>query len=71
MLNLFRSCFFAALALLLIQPAQAATTIELWHAMSGALNERVDELADKFNKSRASMSSNPSSRAATTTSSTA
>ena len=52
MLNLFRSCLFAGLALLLTQPAQAATTIELWHAMSGALNERVDELADKFNKSQ-------------------
>ncbi len=52
MLNLVRSCLFAGLALLLTQPARAATTIELWHAMSGALNDRVDELADKFNKSQ-------------------
>jgi sn-glycerol 3-phosphate transport system substrate-binding protein len=52
MLNLVRSCLFAGLALLLTQPARATTTIELWHAMSGALNDRVDELADKLNKSQ-------------------
>jgi sn-glycerol 3-phosphate transport system substrate-binding protein len=40
------------LALLLTLPARAATTVEFWHAMSGALNERVEELAEKFNKSQ-------------------
>ena len=33
-------------------PAQAATTVEFWHAMSGELGERVNELVDKFNKSQ-------------------
>src|SRR5215210_5497137 len=47
-----RSCLYAVLALLLALPARAATTVEFWHAMSGALNDRVEELADKFNKSQ-------------------
>src|SRR3954468_13494833 len=42
----------AAAALGATLPARAATTVEFWHAMSGALGERVDELADKFNKSQ-------------------
>ncbi len=33
-------------------PALAATTVEFWHAMSGELAERVNELVDKFNKSQ-------------------
>jgi len=49
---LLRSCLYAGLALILSLPASAATTIEFWHAMSGALGERVDEMADKFNKSQ-------------------
>ena len=47
-----RSCLYAVLALLLALPARAATTVEFWHAMSGALNDRVEELADRFNKSQ-------------------
>ena len=51
--------FLQLFALLLTQPARAATTIEFWHAMSGALGERVDELADKFNKSQSDYVSRP------------
>jgi sn-glycerol 3-phosphate transport system substrate-binding protein len=47
-----KSCVVIAMALLGTLPAHAQTTIEFWHAMSGALGERVDELADKFNKSQ-------------------
>ena len=49
---LLRSCLYAALAVFSAAPAWAATTVELWHAMSGALGERVNELVDKFNKSQ-------------------
>jgi sn-glycerol 3-phosphate transport system substrate-binding protein len=40
------------MALLGALPARAQTTIEFWHAMSGALGERVEEVADRFNKSQ-------------------
>ncbi len=33
-------------------PARAATEVEFWHAMSGALGERVDELVRRFNDSQ-------------------
>lgn len=46
----------AALAAVLLAAtagsAAAATTIEFWHAMSGELGDRVNELVDKFNKSQ-------------------
>ena len=35
-----------------LSPVQAATEIEFWHAMSGALGERVEELVKKFNDSQ-------------------
>lgn len=41
-----------ALLLTGISAVQAATEIELWHAMSGALGERVDEVVKKFNDSQ-------------------
>jgi sn-glycerol 3-phosphate transport system substrate-binding protein len=41
-----------ALVLAGLLPASAATEIELWHAMGGALGERVDELVKKFNDSQ-------------------
>jgi len=47
-----KACLVAGMALLGTLPARAQTTIEFWHAMSGALEERVNELADKFNKSQ-------------------
>jgi sn-glycerol 3-phosphate transport system substrate-binding protein len=49
---LLRSCLYAALAVFSAAPAWAATTVELWHAMSGALGDRVNELVDRFNKSQ-------------------
>jgi sn-glycerol 3-phosphate transport system substrate-binding protein len=41
-----------ALALAGMSSALAATEVELWHAMGGALGERVDELVKKFNDSQ-------------------
>ncbi len=38
-----------ALTLLLPVPALAKTEIHFWHAMTGVLNERVNEIASKFN----------------------
>lgn len=35
-----------------IGSAQAATEIDFWHSMQGALGERVNELAEEFNKSQ-------------------
>jgi sn-glycerol 3-phosphate transport system substrate-binding protein len=52
MRTFLKSCLLAAMALASTLPARAQTTIEFWHAMSGALGERVDEIADKFNKSQ-------------------
>jgi sn-glycerol 3-phosphate transport system substrate-binding protein len=43
----------AAVAAASAGPALAATEIQLWHAMTGALNERIVALADEFNKSQA------------------
>ena len=52
MSTLMKALLFAGLAALLGQPARAATNVEFWHAMGGALSDRVDELADRFNKSQ-------------------
>lgn len=35
-----------------VASVQAATEVEFWHAMGGALGERVDELVKKFNDSQ-------------------
>lgn len=35
-----------------IGSAQAATEIDFWHSMQGALGERVNELAEEFNKTQ-------------------
>ena len=32
--------------------AQAAVEIQWWHAMQGALNDKVNEIANKFNASQ-------------------
>ena len=42
----------AALASGVAFSAQAATEIQWWHAMGGALGERVNEIADNFNRSQ-------------------
>ncbi len=42
----------AALSLLSMARLEAATEIQWWHAMTGPLNEKVNELATKFNASQ-------------------
>ena len=39
-------------SVLISAQAQAATELEWWHAMGGALGEKVNELADNFNNSQ-------------------
>src|SRR5947207_8946905 len=41
-----------ALGALIAAPAQAQTEIHWWHSMGGALGEKVNELATKFNASQ-------------------
>ena len=41
-----------AATLLSLGTAQAETQIEWWHAMGGALGEKVNEIADDFNASQ-------------------
>lgn len=42
----------ATAAMVFAGTAQAATEIEWWHAMGGALGEKVEEIAQKFNASQ-------------------
>jgi sn-glycerol 3-phosphate transport system substrate-binding protein len=42
----------ATVCLLGAAPARAQTEIQWWHAMTGALGERLNGLADRFNKSQ-------------------
>ena len=42
----------SALVMVGVSAAQAATEVEFWHAMGGALGERVEELVKKFNNSQ-------------------
>ena len=46
---MIRKMHIAALALLGATAAQAQTEIQWWHSMGGALGDRVNELANKFN----------------------
>ena len=39
----------AAAALMCAPSAFAETEIQMWHSMKGALNDKVNELATKFN----------------------
>ncbi len=52
----FHSRFLAAAAVCAVLAgaagARAATEIQWWHAMGGALGERVNEIADNFNRSQ-------------------
>ncbi|HUW36176.1 MAG TPA: sn-glycerol-3-phosphate ABC transporter substrate-binding protein UgpB [Rhodocyclaceae bacterium] len=43
---------FLLLALPLAAQAQAVTDIQFWHSMTGALGDRVSNLAERFNKSQ-------------------
>ena len=45
-------CFAAAAAIVLVSPADAATEITWWHAMSGELGKQVEKLAADFNASQ-------------------
>jgi sn-glycerol 3-phosphate transport system substrate-binding protein len=55
-MKLLKKLGFAALASVvsgvLSLSALAATEIEWWHAMGGALGERVNEIAENFNRSQ-------------------
>ena len=42
----------ASAGLMAAMPASAQTEIQWWHAMTGALADRVNSLADRFNKSQ-------------------
>ncbi|QEI05401.1 sn-glycerol-3-phosphate ABC transporter substrate-binding protein UgpB [Pigmentiphaga aceris] len=48
-----------AVAVASAAPALAATEIQLWHAMTGALNERIVGLTEEFNKSQSDYHVNP------------
>jgi sn-glycerol 3-phosphate transport system substrate-binding protein len=52
----------ALLAALAAAPAAAQVEIEWWHALGGALNDRIDDLADDFNASQDDYRVNPSFR---------
>ena len=49
---MFRKTVVAALALFAASAAQAQTEIQFWHSMGGALGEKVNDLATKFNASQ-------------------
>jgi sn-glycerol 3-phosphate transport system substrate-binding protein len=49
---MFRKTMLAALALWGATAAQAQTEIQFWHSMGGALGDKVNELAGKFNASQ-------------------
>ena len=49
---MIRKTFVAALAMLGVTAAHAQTEIHWWHSMGGALGDRVNELAAKFNASQ-------------------
>jgi sn-glycerol 3-phosphate transport system substrate-binding protein len=46
------SALAVALTIGAVQAASAATEIQWWHAMSGPLGDRLNEIADGFNKSQ-------------------
>jgi sn-glycerol 3-phosphate transport system substrate-binding protein len=49
---MIRKLTLAALALGFAAAAQAQTEIQWWHSMGGALGDKVNELANKFNESQ-------------------
>ncbi|HXV30875.1 MAG TPA: sn-glycerol-3-phosphate ABC transporter substrate-binding protein, partial [Sinorhizobium sp.] len=46
------SAMIVAISGALASQAQAATELQWWHAMTGANNEMVEELAKEFNESQ-------------------
>ena len=49
---MIRKSMLAALAVAFATAAQAQTEIQWWHSMGGALGDKVNELASKFNESQ-------------------
>src|SRR5436190_21331272 len=49
---MIRKMLIAALALIGATAAQAQTEIQWWHSMAGALGDKVNDLASKFNASQ-------------------
>ena len=49
-----------AAAIAMMGSAHAATEIQFWHSMEGALGDRVNELTEKFNKSQSDYVVKPS-----------
>ena len=49
---MLRKTMLAALALAFSAGAQAQTEIHWWHSMGGALGDKLNELANKFNASQ-------------------
>ncbi|GAA5234125.1 sn-glycerol-3-phosphate ABC transporter substrate-binding protein UgpB [Verticiella sediminum] len=47
-----RWCILSIAGLLAASPAMAATEIQFWHSMEGALGERVNDIVEAFNKSQ-------------------
>src|SRR5204863_8431627 len=50
--KMIRRLVFAALAFLGASCVQAQTEIQWWHSMGGALGDKVNDLASKFNASQ-------------------
>jgi sn-glycerol 3-phosphate transport system substrate-binding protein len=51
-LSAVRFALFAAALFGFVAQAQAVTEIQWWHSMTGKLNDKVDEIASKFNASQ-------------------
>jgi sn-glycerol 3-phosphate transport system substrate-binding protein len=49
--SLVRAAFALAL-LALAGQAQAVTEVQWWHSMTGALNDRLNDIAKRFNESQ-------------------
>jgi sn-glycerol 3-phosphate transport system substrate-binding protein len=49
---MIRKTLFAAFALAAATTVQAQTEISLWHSMTGALGDKLNEIANKFNASQ-------------------
>ena len=49
---MIRKTLIAALAMLAASAAHAQTEIQWWHSMGGALGDRLNDLANKFNASQ-------------------
>jgi len=62
--SLLTTTLAASLGLAVAGAAQAATEVEFWHSMTGALNTRLNELTDEFNASQSEYKVNPTYKGA-------